>query len=300
MTVSDLKLHDIQCYFWHEGEGNRGAIEIGTCIYKYLEQISEKRNDKDLDVVLYSDNCCGQQKNSFIFGMYLFSVQKLTIKSITHKFLIKGHTQNEGDNTHSVIEKAVKKAMRSGPIYTPNEYVRIIRSAKKTGNPFKVTELSHSDFLDWKIVTQQLGSNFTKVVEEEEENSTQENESIVGEEENLDRTMQDKRKPYNKARIQTIKIGDIKVLKVFKSEPRVLYVKTSYEHKEFMKIRVHDVKLKRGGKKKKPIEVENIICPPAYSSKIPITQRKKADILDLIKGNYIPKFYGPLYDSILN
>lgn len=29
------------------------------------------------------------------------------IKKITHKYLTAGHTQNEGDATHSVIEKEV-------------------------------------------------------------------------------------------------------------------------------------------------------------------------------------------------
>lgn len=95
--------------------------------------------------------------------MYLYAVQTLKIKSITHKFLIKGHTQNEGDNVHSVVQKSVKKSLKSGPIYTPDEYIRIIQSSKTTGRPYKVTELSHKDFIDWKTVTHQIGSNFTTI-----------------------------------------------------------------------------------------------------------------------------------------
>lgn len=34
-TISQLKNDEVFCFFWHEGEGNRGAIEIDTCIYKY-------------------------------------------------------------------------------------------------------------------------------------------------------------------------------------------------------------------------------------------------------------------------
>lgn len=45
-------------------------------------------------------------------GMYLYAVQKFKIKSTTHKFLITGYTQNEGDNVHSVIEKAIKRALK--------------------------------------------------------------------------------------------------------------------------------------------------------------------------------------------
>ena len=35
------------------------------------------------------------------------------VKSITHKFLIKGHTQNEGDSAHSLIERQIKR-LRKG------------------------------------------------------------------------------------------------------------------------------------------------------------------------------------------
>lgn len=42
--------------------------------------------------------------------MYLFALMKYPkIKSIIHKYLISGHTQNEGDSVHSIIEKAIKK-----------------------------------------------------------------------------------------------------------------------------------------------------------------------------------------------
>lgn len=141
LTISELNLSNVECFFWHEGEGNRGAIEIGSCVYKFLQGIADMKNDDDLEVMLYSDNCCGQQKNSFVFGMYMYANQILKIKSITHKFLIKGHTQNEGDNVHSVIEKKVKSILKSGPIYTPPEYVGIIRSAKVTGRPYKEREM---------------------------------------------------------------------------------------------------------------------------------------------------------------
>lgn len=52
------------------------------------------------------------------------------IKSIAHKYLITGHTQNEGDSVHSVIEKQIKSSLKSGPIYVPGHYVQVIRSAK--------------------------------------------------------------------------------------------------------------------------------------------------------------------------
>lgn len=50
------------CYVWHEGEGGKGVTEVGSCILQYLEKIANKINHEDLEVVLYSDNCGGQQK----------------------------------------------------------------------------------------------------------------------------------------------------------------------------------------------------------------------------------------------
>ncbi|KAL1490215.1 hypothetical protein ABEB36_012945 [Hypothenemus hampei] len=138
-TICEMKSGKVECFFWHEAHGGRGANEIGTCVLKYLQETAESVNTEELEVIFYSDNCCGQQKNRFLFGMYMHAVAKLKIKAITHKFLIRGHTQNEGDNAHSVIEKAVKRYLKSGPIYEPSNYVSIIRSAKKTGGTFFIT-----------------------------------------------------------------------------------------------------------------------------------------------------------------
>ena len=79
--------------------------------------------------------------------MYLYAVEYLPIKSITHKFLICGHTQNEADGVHSVIEKTVRRAKKSGNVYEPGQYIMLIRDAKKYGKPYEVVEMNFSDFL---------------------------------------------------------------------------------------------------------------------------------------------------------
>ena len=56
-----MKTQITSCFFWHEGTGNRGATEIGTCVLKYLKVV--ETNYPNSDVIFYSDNCCGQQKN---------------------------------------------------------------------------------------------------------------------------------------------------------------------------------------------------------------------------------------------
>lgn len=139
---------EVYCYFWNETQGNKGAIEIGSCVFDYLKSISENNADRTLNIIFYSDNCNGQNKNKYIASLYSYAVAHFdNIQSITHKYLIKTyteHTQNEGDNAHSLIEKEIKRNLRSGPIYIPQQYVPLLRGARKTGTPFREKELDYN------------------------------------------------------------------------------------------------------------------------------------------------------------
>ncbi|CAG4989653.1 unnamed protein product [Colias eurytheme] len=121
-TISQIGNDKTDCFFWHEGEANRGADEIGSCVYKFIENTLLNYDGPGLDLIFYSDNCCGQNKNRFIVSVYLFALLKFPkIRSITHKYLITGHTQNEADSVHSTIEKQIQKRLKSGPIYVPSQ-----------------------------------------------------------------------------------------------------------------------------------------------------------------------------------
>lgn len=61
LQVTEIGSDKTLCFFWHEGLGHRGVNEIGTGVYKYLEECSITSPGQN--VVLYSDNCGGQQKN---------------------------------------------------------------------------------------------------------------------------------------------------------------------------------------------------------------------------------------------
>lgn len=101
-----------------------------------------------------------------VVAVNLFAVQHFEkINSIEHKYLIPGHTQNEGDSVHSVIERHIKKARRSGPIYLPQQYYTLIQTAKKTGKPYKVIELTYRDFLDVKQLAADMGVKVTNITE---------------------------------------------------------------------------------------------------------------------------------------
>lgn len=124
------------------------------------------------------------------------------VNSVTHKFLKKRHTQNEGDSAHSVIERQIQRNLKSGPIFTPGQYSQIIRNAKKTGKPYEVNELSHDDFVDIKSLAAETGKNHSKNTEN-----------------------------------QNVRMKDIKVLKVESDDTGnySLHYKTSYEDAQFKK-----------------------------------------------------------------
>ncbi|XP_062529653.1 uncharacterized protein LOC134200558 [Bombyx mori] len=201
---------DVHCFFWNETDAKRGANEIGSCLLKVFEKLSaESPNDNGCNLILYSDNCAGQNKNKFIVALYLYAVTHLNIKSITHKFLIKGHTQNEGDNIHSLIEKEITKNLKSGPIYSPHQYVAIIKNAKKSGKKFLVHELTFESFLDLKKLQEDWGFNFNKTKDGE-----------------------------------TVSWNELKVIKVSKDTPFSFFVKTSYRDSEYQEVRIRNTRKK--------------------------------------------------------
>nr|CAD7401628.1 unnamed protein product [Timema cristinae] len=60
--ITEIENDTSFCFFWHEGLGHRGVNEIATGVYKYIEELS--KNKPGQEIVFYSNNCGGQQKNS--------------------------------------------------------------------------------------------------------------------------------------------------------------------------------------------------------------------------------------------
>ncbi|XP_031327855.1 uncharacterized protein LOC116160704 [Photinus pyralis] len=85
LTMHDLGSGGVTCYMWHEAEGARGGNQIGTCLFKQLTDLPT--NIKH--VVLYSDTCGGQNKNSHVAAMFLCAMQQnKNLEAIDHKFMV--------------------------------------------------------------------------------------------------------------------------------------------------------------------------------------------------------------------
>jgi len=97
--------HQCLNYWWDESEGELEASVFVSLIIKHLTQncIGSTAQSNN-DIILYSDGCGYQNRNSVVSNALL----QFTIKNniiIEQKFLVKGHTQMPCDSVHSRIEK---------------------------------------------------------------------------------------------------------------------------------------------------------------------------------------------------
>lgn len=259
LTFADAITNDVSCYIWHEGAAKRGANEIGSCVWNYLEELDENALNKNkvLDIIFYTDNCAGQNKNKFLFTLYAYAVTKLkSINKITHKYLIRGHTQNDVDSVHSVIEKKITRYKKSSAIYVPDQYITLIREAKKKGQPYKVVERSHNDFFDLKDLVQKCG--FKDVFKT--------NDGDI------------------------VKTSEIRVFEVRKSDPGFFFCKLSYEQELFSTVSFTS--------RRNSTDMSKVAFIKAYNEKIGISDLKKKGILGLVEKNIVPSYYGEFYKNL--
>lgn len=67
---------------------------------------------------MVSENCAGQNRSKIMLSMYIRALQKYKLDKIEHFFLESGHTQNENDSVHSLIERKTKHF----EIYSPQQW----------------------------------------------------------------------------------------------------------------------------------------------------------------------------------
>jgi hypothetical protein len=111
---------------------------------KHLNWIKQQ-NPHVSAIIIYSDNCCFQNKNALLSNVLIdfCYMYKITVE---HRYLVVGHTHMECDCYHSCVEKAT----RNVEVYTPDDYVQAMVTARKlkkiVNYDTQVHELKFSDF----------------------------------------------------------------------------------------------------------------------------------------------------------
>nr|CAH7751800.1 unnamed protein product [Callosobruchus chinensis] len=126
---------------WHEGVSGRGGNEIASTLLKILNSgITEKKH-----LLLWSDNCAGQNKNRMVIFVLVFLVLHQVFDTIEYNFLISGHSFMSCDRDFALIEKS-KRVMKA---IIPNDLHKVITSAKYDP-PFEVIDMTANGFWDIK------------------------------------------------------------------------------------------------------------------------------------------------------
>ena len=105
-TIFDMGPREGFCYCWDETIAKRGSNEIASFL---LDFISLRAGQGFKKLNMYADNCTGQNKNRMVYAMLMHAAAKFKV-SITLRFLMTGHTVNEGDSMHALIESSTAKS----------------------------------------------------------------------------------------------------------------------------------------------------------------------------------------------
>lgn len=142
-TIYDIGHHEGFCFVYDQTMATKGPNEVGSFVWYFIELKVAKGIRK---FVFYSDNCPSQNRNRFLLAMYVLAAARFNVE-IRHVFLEKGHTQNEGDSMHSVIERKCN----GHDIYSVHQWISLIKTAKRSKtNPYKVVEVNQDMVFDFK------------------------------------------------------------------------------------------------------------------------------------------------------
>ena len=149
LCIHDLKKNESKFYLWDETNGGRGSAEIASCLDKWIEAEYREADFSTLKVV--SDNCSGQNKNLNIILFYLREIHSKRLQSITHNYLVPGHSYMACDRAFGNIEKHIRKV---GCIYDFQGYVKAITLS--VVSMYKVIAMRHTDFLNFDLLQKQV------------------------------------------------------------------------------------------------------------------------------------------------
>lgn len=255
-TIFDMGKRTGYCYVWDETIGRKGSNEISSFVFDFIKmQVQEGYTEFNF----YSDSCGGQNKNRIVFAMYAYASKMFNI-TINHHFFEVGHSQNEGDAMHALIERRKKYRV----IYVPQQWVALIRCAKSTGSPYVVKEANQNDILDYKQLL-----SFYK---------------------NWDRDI-------NNVKVTWSKIMHIKFIG---SLPNIITFQYDSLSDTEMSINIALVSVRSGTRRsvKEPQNNDqNINIPKAYNALLPISAAKYKDLITLCNNNAIPDIY---HDYFIN
>jgi len=238
LTIYDTTTKKTHCYMWHEAEGGRGANNIGSCLYRHL---LEEIPDGIKHVTLFSDSCSGQNRNSHVSVSVIVALQQHNmLESVDHIFFETGHTRNECDGKHSLIERSKSTIDR---ISVPEQWYDHVASLNKV-----TAEYPNRTFQ--VVLMKGLFKDFAELLKGPLVHRTN---TVAGSKFHWFKTQQ---------------------FSYHRREPGLVSTKKSVRAKNS-----EVLSFNRRGKKHKYADKLASVLRPCYSDPVPISEQKKADLL---------------------
>jgi len=127
-------------------KGKRGSCEVGSSLIHYIENHVPESVTK---LVIFIDNCSGQNKNLNLCLLCLRYIQRGRFGMIKHYFLVSGHSFLPCDRDFGHVEKALK----GKDVFTTPHYIEFMKKCREK-NPFEVVEMGPDKFYDLQVLQQ--------------------------------------------------------------------------------------------------------------------------------------------------
>lgn len=146
------------CSLWNEGIMGRSGDDIASALIKIIKEVAKDLPDTK-KIILWSDSCVAQNKNSHIsFALLDFLRSQKCIESIDHKYSEAGHSlMQEVDAVHSCIERH----LRNIELFSPIGVLRLLKKMNYENVKLKLMQMQKCDFKCFSIASKNL--NFTAV-----------------------------------------------------------------------------------------------------------------------------------------
>lgn len=142
LGVHDCKENKGFMFMWTEDKAKRGSSEVASVLFKFFR----KNPPKAKKLLIYTDNCAGQNKNWVIMSFWLQMIREQLFEKIEHRFLESGHTFMPSDRDFALIEKYKKKYVTQA--FSPDDWYEAVRKSNKK-KLFEVTVMEREDFYDF-------------------------------------------------------------------------------------------------------------------------------------------------------
>lgn len=142
-------------YLYEERTAGKGSDEVISMIDHFVETVLRGEYAR---LVVYADNCSGQNKNNYVLKYLLALSHKGAFEEVAFKFFVKGHTKSAVDRGFGHVRKRFARE----DVYTMEQLVAVVNSAA-TSSATVVISADMPTFKSFKTVLTDMYSDVSSI-----------------------------------------------------------------------------------------------------------------------------------------